>query len=137
MVLVAFVVGFLVFGTLYSFGAFFGPMAAEFQASRAATSAFFSITGLIFYLTGSIAGHLGDRFGPAVMAGLGAAVMGGGLILTGFIGQMWEGYLTYGVGVGWAPPAPICPRLRSSAGGLSGSEMRRLGLPPRAPAAAC
>jgi MFS family permease len=111
MVLVAFVVGFVVFGTLYSFGAFFGPMAAEFQASRAATSAFFSITGLIFYLTGSIAGHLGDRFGPAVMAGLGAAVMGGGLILTGFIGQMWEGYLTYGVGVGVGAACAYMPTL--------------------------
>ena len=30
------------------------------------------------------------------MTALGAAVMGGGLVLTGFIGQMWEGYLTYG-----------------------------------------
>src|ERR1700754_354159 len=100
MVLVSFVVGFVVFGTLYSFGAFFGPMSAEFKASRAAVSAFFSVTGLVFYLAGSVVGYLGDRFGPAIMAGLGAVVMGGGLILTGFIGQMWEGYLTYGVGVG-------------------------------------
>ena len=100
MVLVAFTVGFVVFGTMYSFGAFFAPMAGEFRASRAATSAFFSITGLIFYLAGSVAGHFGDRLGPAVMTALGAAVMGGGLVLTGFIGQMWEGYLTYGIGVG-------------------------------------
>jgi MFS family permease len=63
------------------------PLAAEFRASRAATSAFFSITGLIFYLAGSVAGHLGDRFGPAVMTALGAVVMGGGLVLTGFIGS--------------------------------------------------
>jgi MFS family permease len=111
MVLVAFVVGFVVFGTLYSFGAFFGPMAAEFKASRAAVSAFFSITGLIFYLTGSFSGHLGDRFGPAIMAGLGAAVMGGGLILTGLIGQMWEGYLTYGVGVGVGAACAYMPTL--------------------------
>jgi hypothetical protein len=26
--------------------------------------------------------------------------MGSGLVLTGFIEQMWQGYLTYGVGVG-------------------------------------
>jgi MFS family permease len=111
MVLVAFLVGFVVFGTLYSFGAFFGPMSTEFKSSRAATSAFFSITGLIFYLAGSFAGHLGDRFGPAIMAGLGAAVMGGGLILTGFIGQMWEGYLTYGVGVGIGAACAYMPTL--------------------------
>jgi MFS family permease len=111
MVLVAFTVGFVVFGTLYSFGAFFSPMAAEFRASRAATSAFFSITGLIFYLVGSVAGHLGDRFGPAVMTALGAAVMGAGLVLTGFIGQMWEGYLTYGIGVGVGAACAYMPTL--------------------------
>jgi hypothetical protein len=43
MVVAAYTVGFVVFGTIYSFGAFFAPMAAEFRASRAATSAFFSI----------------------------------------------------------------------------------------------
>jgi MFS family permease len=111
MVLVAFVVGFVVFGTLYSFGAFFGPIAAEFNASRSATSAFFSITGLIFYLAGSFSGHLGDRFGPAIMAGLGAGVMGGGLILTGLIGQMWQGYVTYGVGVGVGAACAYTPTL--------------------------
>ena len=111
MVMVAFTVGFVVFGTMYSFGAFFEPMAGEFRASRAATSAFFSITGLIFYLAGSVAGHFGDRLGPAVMTALGAAVMGGGLVLTGFIGQMWEGYLTYGIGVGIGAACAYMPTL--------------------------
>jgi MFS family permease len=111
MVLAAFTVGFVTFGTMYSFGAFFAPMAAEFRASRAATSAFFSITGLIFYLAGSVAGHYGDRFGPAVMTALGAAVMGGGLVLTGFIGRMWEGYLTYGIGVGVGAACAYMPTL--------------------------
>jgi len=45
------------------------------------------------------------------MAGLGAAEMGGGLILTGFIGQMWEGYLTYGVGVGIGAARAYMPTL--------------------------
>jgi MFS family permease len=111
MVLVAYTVGFVVFGTIYSFGAFFAPMAAEFRASRAATSAFFSIAGLIFYLAGSIAGHLGDRFGPTIITALGAAVMGCGLVFTGFIGQMWEGYLTYGIGVGVGAACAYMPTL--------------------------
>ena len=38
--MVAFTVGFVVFGTTHSFGAFFAPMAGEFRASRAATTAF-------------------------------------------------------------------------------------------------
>lgn len=111
MVLVAFVVGLVVFGTMYSFGAFFAPITAEFNASRAAASAFFSITGLTFYLAGAITGHLGDRFGPAVMTALGAVVMGGGLVLTGCIGQMWVGYLTYGLGVGVGAACAYMPTL--------------------------
>jgi MFS family permease len=111
MVLVAFTVGFVSFGTMYSFGVFFAPMSAEFQASQAATSAFFSITGLIFYLVGSIAGHLGDRFGPAIMTALGAAIMGCGLVFTGLIGHMWVGYLTYGIGVGVGAACAYVPTL--------------------------
>jgi MFS family permease len=111
MVFVAFAVGFVVFGTIYSFGVFFAPMAAEFRANRAATSAFFSITGMIFYLTGSVAGHVGDRYGPAIITALGAAVMGCGLVSTGFIGQMWEGYLTYGIGVGVGAACAYMPTL--------------------------
>ena len=70
MVGAAFVVGFVVFGVTYSFGVFFKPIAAEFGAGRAATSAFFSITGLIFYLLGSVTGHVSDRFGPRLIVGV-------------------------------------------------------------------
>ncbi|MEO9190454.1 MAG: hypothetical protein ABI224_10720 [Acetobacteraceae bacterium] len=76
------------------------PLETEFHASRAATSAFFSITGFLFYMIGPITGHLSDRLGPRVMVGLGAAIMGGSLVLTAFIGQLWVGYLTYGIGLG-------------------------------------
>ncbi|HEY8290729.1 MAG TPA: MFS transporter, partial [Acetobacteraceae bacterium] len=76
MVAAAFVVGFVVFGLLYSFGVFLGPIVADFHASRAAASALFSATGLGFYLAGPVTGHLGDRFGPRIMAGAGAVLMG-------------------------------------------------------------
>ena len=38
VVLASFIVGFVVFGILYSFGAFFDSMIAEFDASRTAAS---------------------------------------------------------------------------------------------------
>jgi MFS family permease len=128
MAAVAFAVGFVVFGTMYSFGAFFAPMAAEFGAGRAATSAFFSVTGLVFYLAGSLTGPLGDRFGPAVMTGLGAAVMGGGLALTGLVGQMWVGYLTYGVGVGVGAACAYTPTLAVLGGWFARHRTTALGL---------
>lgn len=107
----AFIAGFVVFGVMYSFGAFFEPMAAEMHANRAATSAFFSITGLVFYMSGSLTGHLSDRFGPRIVVGTGAVVMGASLMLTASIGQLWVGYLTYGVGVGTGAACAYIPTL--------------------------
>lgn len=111
MVGVAFLASFVVFGVMYSFGAFFTPMAAEFHASRAATSAFFVITGVANYMLASLTGHLSDRFGPRIVVGIGAIVMGTGLVLTAFIGHMWVGYLTYGVGVGVGAACAYIPTL--------------------------
>ena len=111
MVAAAFIAGFVVFGVVYSFGAFFQPMAAKFRANSAQTSAFFSITGMIFYMSGSLAGHLSDRLGPRIVVGTGATVMGASLVLTASIGQLWVGYLTYGVGVGIGAACVYLPTL--------------------------
>ncbi len=100
VVVAAFIVGFVVFGILYSFGAFYQPMLAEFGAGGTATSALFSITGLIFYFAGPFTGHLGDRLGPRPMVLAGATILAAGLVLTATIGRMWMAYLTYGLGVG-------------------------------------
>jgi len=100
MVAVAFVAMFAVYGIAYSFGAFFKPMAAEFGSGRSSTSAVFSITVFVWCVLGWPAGHLSDRFGPRVVVGGGALVMGAGLILTAFIDRLWLGYLTYSIGVG-------------------------------------
>ena len=100
MVGAAFVAMFAAYGVAYSFGAFFKPMAAEFGAPRSATSAIFSITVLVWCVLGPVTGHLSDRFGPRVVVGTGALVMGLGLALTSTIDRLWLGYLTYGIGVG-------------------------------------
>ena len=100
VVLSAFIAGFVVFGVMYSFGVFFTPMEAEFHASRTATSAFFAITGMLFFLFGSITGRLSDRFGPQPIVAAGAVIMGAGLALTAAAPRMWIGYLAYGAGAG-------------------------------------
>jgi MFS family permease len=100
MVAAAFVAMCAVYGVAYSFGAFFKPMAAEFGARRSATSAVFSITVLVWCFLGPVTGHLSDRFGPRIVVGTGAVVMGAGLALTSTIDRLWLGYLTYGLGVG-------------------------------------
>lgn len=107
----AFVAGFIVFGVLYGFGVFLEPIAADLQVGRAAVSAVFTIAGLVFYLSGSITGRLGDRFGAKVMIGAGAVAIGAGLSLTAMIDNLWLGYLTYGVGVGIGAACAYIPTL--------------------------
>ena len=62
IVAAGFIATFTLFGVVYSFGAFFKPMATEFGASREAISAVFSITAFLYFLLGPVTGHLADRF---------------------------------------------------------------------------
>jgi hypothetical protein len=58
---VAFVVGFIVFGVLYSFGVFLEPFMTDFGASRSATSALYAISSSAFYFLGPVtAGSVTD-----------------------------------------------------------------------------
>src|SRR5436309_7864491 len=100
MAALAFVTCLVIFGVVYSFGAFFKPMAAEFEASRATTSAVFAITAAIYNLLGVVGGHLSDRFGPRPVVLAGALVIGAGLFATSYIDRLWLIYLTYGLGIG-------------------------------------
>jgi MFS family permease len=111
MAAMAFGACFVVFGIVYSFGAFFNPMAAEFGASRADTSAVFSITACVYNLLGVAAGHLADRFGPRPVMIAGAIAMGLGLVATASIDRLWVGYLTYGAGIGIGVACTYVPML--------------------------
>jgi MFS family permease len=124
----AFIAGFVAFGVMYSFGAFFTSMEAEFHTSRAATSAFFAATGMLFYFFGSIAGRLSDRFGPRRIVVAGAVIMGSGLTLTAAAPQMWTGYLTYGVGAGIGAACAYIPTLALVGGWFTRHRTMALGL---------
>lgn len=124
----AFIAGFVVLGVMYSFGVFFTPMEAEFHASRTGTSVFFAITGMLFYLFGSITGRLSDRFGPQRIVLAGAIIVGTGLALTAAATQMWIGYLTYGVGVGIGSSFVYIPTLALVGGWFTRHRTTALGL---------
>ena len=100
MVAAAFLAMFATYAIAYSFGAFFKPMAAEFGAGRSRTAVVFSITVCIWSMLGTVTGHLSDRFGPRIVVGAGAILMGVGLLCTSMIHELWLGYVTYGLGVG-------------------------------------
>lgn len=116
VVAAAFLSSFVVFGVVYSFGVFLQPIATEFHADPTATSAFFSITSVIYYALGAFAGRAADRFGPRAIVGAGAAILGLGLGLTALADQIWVGYLTYGLGVGIGGACCYVPPLASVGG---------------------
>lgn len=89
-----------VFGVAYSFGAFFDPMADEFDAGRSATSLVFSITAALYFTLGLVSGRAVDRWGPRPVLLVAASAMGTGLVLTSLVDRLWVGYVTYGLGVG-------------------------------------
>jgi MFS family permease len=119
MATLAFVTCFVVFGVVYSFGAFFKPMAAEFGTSRATTSAVFAITAAAYNLLGVIGGHLSDRFGPRPVVIAGAVAIGIGLFSTSYIDRLWLIYLTYGLGIGIGVALTYVPMLAVVGGWFS------------------
>ncbi|MGH7842518.1 MAG: MCT family MFS transporter [Candidatus Binataceae bacterium] len=100
MTAIGFVTCFVVFGAVYSFGAFFQPLAAEFGAHRAGTSTIFSITAALYNALGFVSGWLSDRFGPRRVMLVGAVALGAGLIATAAAHTLAVAYITYGVGLG-------------------------------------
>ena len=116
MVAAAFVSMFTLFGIVYSFGAFFEPMAREFHINRASTSAVFSITAFLYFGLGSVTGAIADRVGPRPVMVFAALVTSGGLVLTSFTSSIWLGSLSYGLGVGIGTACGYVPMVAAVGG---------------------
>lgn len=117
-----------VFGIAYSFGAFFGPMAAEFGAGQAATSAVFSITSFLYFMLGSVSGMAVDRFGPRRVLLVGAGALGLGLLLTSRVSALPVGYVTYGLGVGIGVACGYVPMVATVTGWFERQRATALGI---------
>jgi MFS family permease len=127
-VAVAFASTSVVFGVAYSFGAFFEPMAQEFGAGSAATSALFSITAFGYFTLGSVTGRLVDRIGPRPVLLAGAVALGVGLASTAYANSLWVASLTYGAGVGIAVACGYVPMVAVVGGWFERRRGAALGL---------
>lgn len=112
----AFLALFTVFGVVYSFGEFFGPMADEFGSNRSKTAMFFSITTFVYFVLGLITGRLADRVGQRKVLLAGAVAIVAGLFLTSKVSSLEMGYLTYGVGVGFGVACCFVPMVAGVGG---------------------
>ncbi len=97
VVIAAFLIMMVMYGTMYTFGVFFEPLLVEFDWTRAITSGAFSMYFILFGLLGILAGRLNDRFGPRMVVVACGFFLGSGYLLMSQISTIWQLYLFYGV----------------------------------------
>jgi len=90
----------LIFGVSYSFAAFFSSFSDEFAAQRADVSWIFGLSGLVYFVLGTLGGILSDRLGPRLVCSAGMVLIAVGLLLTSGATALWMVYLSYGLLVG-------------------------------------
>ena len=109
IVLSAFFIMVVMWGTASSFGVFFKPLLAEFGWTRAMVSGAVSLSIIVSGLAAIVLGRLTDRFGPRLVVTAGGCFLGLGYLLMSQISATWQLYLFAGViigiglGVAWVP----------------------------------
>jgi MFS transporter, OFA family, oxalate/formate antiporter len=144
VVMAAFAVTFVGFGSAYTFSAFVEPLQRDFGASRGSVSLVFSLAGFLYFGLGVISGSLADRFGSRRLAVAGMLLTGLGLAAASAARSLPEVYAAYGLGVGLGVGCAYVPaigavqrwfvRRRGFASGLavSGIGVGTLVMPPLA-----
>ena len=112
----AFTSMFAVFGVVYSFGAFFEPMAHEFGTGHGLTSVVFAVTAFCFFGLGAVSGAVADRVGPRRVVLFGSLAMGAGLAATALAPSFWLGCMSYGLGVGVGTACGYVPMVAAVGG---------------------
>jgi MFS family permease len=144
VVVAAFAVTFVGFGSAYTFSAFVESLQRDFGASRGSVSLVFSLAGFLYFGLGVLSGPLADRFGSRRLAVAGMILTGLGLAAASVARSLPEVYAAYGLGVGLGVGCAYVPaigavqrwfvRRRGFASGLavSGIGVGTLVMPPLA-----
>ncbi len=95
VVAVFLVIGITLYGIHFSFGVFFKSIEAEFNLTRAATSAILSANLLLAGPCSLFAGWAFDRYGPRRVVMLMGIFTGLSLVLTSLTSARWQLFITY------------------------------------------
>ena len=85
------------YGIQFSFGVFMPFISADTGWDRGSLSLPYSLYVFVYSALGLIAGRLTDRLGPRIVLIVGAALLGGGIMLTSRVHVLWELYLALGL----------------------------------------
>jgi Sugar phosphate permease len=100
MVAAGFIICLVVYGSMYSYGVFFGSLCEEFHWTRTTVSAGWSIFMAVHCGMSFVAGMVNDKYGPRRSLLILAIFLAIGFVLMSRINAIWQLYLCYGVIIG-------------------------------------
>jgi MFS family permease len=109
IVIVAFVMMMIIWGTFNTFGVFFEPLINQFGWTRTMTSGASALNSMIFGIICIFSAGLSERFGPRWVTTVCGVILGLSYFLMARIGNPWELYLYLGVfaAIGMSPYIPL------------------------------
>lgn len=93
----AFTVLFLTYGVQYSFGIFVPAMVDDLGWQHASLGGAFSFYTVVYTSFSLLAGRLTDSLGPRRVVGLGAILLGIGVMATSQVTSQWQLFFWYGI----------------------------------------
>ena len=96
----AFVIITMSIGTLFTLGVFLRPIEESMGWSRSGIGAIGLFNWIVMGAGGVVSGFVSDRLGTRRVVLVGAIVLGLGLVLSSYVQQVWQLYVTFGLLVG-------------------------------------
>jgi MFS family permease len=87
-------------GTLFTLGVFLRPIEDSMGWSRSGIGAIGLFNWIVMGVGGVVSGYVSDRVSTRRVVLVGAALLGAGLVLSSYVQQVWQLYLTFGLLVG-------------------------------------
>ncbi len=106
VVIAAFIIMGIMWGTFHAFGVFFTPMQAEFGWTtaliRSKISFALALSLIVSGFSAILMGRLTDKIGPRLVLTICGFLLGAGYLLISQVSAIWQLYLLYGIVIGIA-----------------------------------
>ncbi len=113
----AFVIITMSIGTLFTLGVFLRPIEESMGWSRSGIGAIGLFNWIVMGAGGVVSGFVSDRLGTRRVVLVGALLLGLGLVLSSYVQQVWQLYVTFGLLVGAGVSAFYVPLTVLAIGG--------------------